>query len=208
MQMILIFCLLFLLSLINALYIDLKPGDMRCIGQELDQLETAVFAMSASSTTKDPLQRVMGKISDPDEEDLFYDKVPITGKIKEFEHLVEQRGVYEMCFELQDGRTPVRVFFHVDYKPVTADGKDLSHVVSKDEVPSLLTDLQSIDMKIREISSEIEHAKRQEAFLNKANETTSSRLEWFSMLSIIVLLGTSVWQILYLRSFFTSKKLL
>lgn len=29
MQMILIFCLLFLLSLINALYIDLKPGDMR-----------------------------------------------------------------------------------------------------------------------------------------------------------------------------------
>ncbi len=41
--------------------------------------------------------------------------------------------------------------------------------MSKDEVPSLLTDLQSIDMKIREISSEIEHAKRQEAFLNKAN---------------------------------------
>ncbi len=63
----------------------------------------------------------------------------------------------------------MRVFFHVDYKPVTADGKDLSHVVSKDEVPSLLTDLQSIDMKIREISSEIEHAKRQEAFLNTAN---------------------------------------
>lgn len=29
MQMIFIFCLLFLLSLTNALYIDLKPGDMR-----------------------------------------------------------------------------------------------------------------------------------------------------------------------------------
>jgi tetrahydromethanopterin S-methyltransferase subunit B len=109
------------------------------------------------------------QITDPDEEDIFYDKIPISGKIKEFQHIIEARGVYEMCFELHDGKTPVRVFFHVDYKPVALDGKDLSRVVSKEDVPSLINDLQAIDRKIKEISTEIEHAKRQEAYLNKAN---------------------------------------
>ena len=39
-------------------------------------------------------------------------------------------------------------------------------------------------------------------------ERTSTRIQWFSILSIAVLLVTSIWQIIYLRRFFTSKKLL
>jgi hypothetical protein len=91
-----------------------------------------------------------------------------------------------MCFELHDGtagfficlflliffligKTPVRIFFHVDYKPVASDGKDMSRVVSKDDVPTLQNDILAIERKIKEISSEIEHAKRQETYLNKAN---------------------------------------
>lgn len=67
------------------------------------------------------------------------------------------------------GKTPVRVFFHVDYKALSEDGKDLSRQVSKDEVPTLQAELQSIERKIKEISLEIDHAKRQEAALNDAN---------------------------------------
>jgi hypothetical protein len=57
----------------------------------------------------------------------------------------------------------------VDYKPVAADGKDMSRVVSKEDVPTLQNDLLAIERKIKEISSEIDHAKRQETYLNKAN---------------------------------------
>jgi hypothetical protein len=39
-------------------------------------------------------------------------------------------------------------------------------------------------------------------------ETTASRIQWFGILSIAVLLITSLWQIVYLRHFFASKKLL
>lgn len=70
------------------------------------------------------------------------------------------------------GKTPVRVFFHVDYKVLSEDGKDLSRQLSKDDVPSLQSELQSIERKIKEISLEIDHAKRQEAFLNEANGKT------------------------------------
>jgi hypothetical protein len=39
-------------------------------------------------------------------------------------------------------------------------------------------------------------------------ESTTWSVQWFSFLSIIILLATSLWQIIYLRTFFASKKLL
>lgn len=44
-------CSIFI-SLVSSLSIHLSPGDMRCIGQELDQLDNAVFALSATSKVK------------------------------------------------------------------------------------------------------------------------------------------------------------
>lgn len=40
------------------------------------------------------------------------------------------------------------------------------------------------------------------------SDLTNSRIQWFSIFSIFVLLAVSTWQIVYLRSFFRSKKLL
>jgi hypothetical protein len=110
---------------------------------------------------------------------------------------------------------------------VNPDGQDTSRQLNKDDVPTLQQDLQFIERQIKEITIEVEHAKRQEAYLNQANgklfscmfhgthsmlifciELTQSRLEWFSYLSMAVLLGTAIWQIWYLRSFFSAKKLL
>ncbi len=95
----------------SGLYMDLYPGDLRCVGEELDQLETAVFAMSASALVKDPQQKITAKIRDPDEEDIFFDKIPINNKIKEFHHKLVQRGLYEMCFELHDGNNLLSMIF-------------------------------------------------------------------------------------------------
>ena len=77
-----------------------------------------------------------------------------------------------------------------------------------DEIPILEKQLILIQDKINEISDEIEHNRKQEATLKEAGETIAERIQWFSVLSIVVLLATSVWQIIYLRNFFSSKKLL
>jgi hypothetical protein len=39
-------------------------------------------------------------------------------------------------------------------------------------------------------------------------EKTQSRIQWFSALSIIILVMTSLWQLIYLRKYFTDKKIL
>lgn len=121
------------------------------------------------------------------------------------------------------GKSPVRVFFHVDYKPLSVDGKDKSRKIMKEDVPTLESELQIIGEKIKDISTEIEHARRQELYLKEAGgnvqystiqyvmyfvDVTASRIQWFSVLSIVILLGTSLWQLIYLRRFFAVKKLL
>jgi hypothetical protein len=74
--------LLALISCVQALYMDIYPGDQRvrkfflikfmflnfslffskCVGQELDRLDVVVFAASASTTTKDPKQKLILRV--------------------------------------------------------------------------------------------------------------------------------------------------
>jgi p24 family protein delta-1 len=61
---------------------------------------------------------------------------------------------------------------------------------------------------IADISSEVEYARRQEIELRTSGELTADRIQWFGILSIFILLTVSVWQVIYLRHFFTTKKLL
>lgn len=62
----------------------------------------------------------------------------------------------------------MRVFFHVDYKPLAVDGTDKSRKIVKDYVPTLESELAVIGEKIKDISTEIEHARRQELYLKEA----------------------------------------
>ncbi len=77
-------------------------------------------------------------------------------------------NVIQLTFNFIEGKTPVRVFFHVDYKPRTVDGLDKSRKVAKDDIPSLESQLQVVGDKIKAISTEIEHARRQEIYLKEA----------------------------------------
>lgn len=65
------------------------------------------------------------------------------------------------------GKTPVRIFFHVEYKPISASG-DVSRQIKKDEVGTLDEQLRVMAEKIREISSEIDHARKQETVMKEA----------------------------------------
>ena len=58
------------------------------------------------------------------------------------------------------------------------------------------------------IVSELDYLEAREAKMRNTNESTNDRVKWFSIVSILTLIGLAGWQILYLRSFFKSKKLI
>jgi hypothetical protein len=65
------------------------------------------------------------------------------------------------------GSTPVRVFFHVDYKPNATE----SRKVGKDDMSGLDKQLELMHTRIQDISREIEHARKQEIAMKEAGGT-------------------------------------
>ena len=77
-----------------------------------------------------------------------------------------------------------RMSFNVDYKN---RGVDPSKKIAKNDIPSLESALKAAEDSLSEIAKEIDFARRQEVLLRIAGEATSSRIEWFGFLSIIIL---------------------
>ena len=174
------------------------------------------------------MNTLLATISDPEGTTLWSEELKVNNKKEYKTTVIEVRGVYELCFEVT-GHSSIRVTFNVDFKNkgniyalllyillllfiiifiATRQYADPSKKVAAEELPQLEVQLKLAEDALNQISNEIDFARRQESLLREAGERTSTRIQWFSILSIAVLLVTSIWQIVYLRRFFTSKKLL
>lgn len=56
-------------------------------------------------------------VTNAEEATVHESKLIIGAKRKEVELKVEDVGMYQLCFELEGGKTPVRVLFHIEYRP-------------------------------------------------------------------------------------------
>ena len=55
---------------------------------------------------------------------------------------------------------------------------------------------------------DFQYMKQREEEMRDTNESTNSRVLYFSIFSMCCLIGLATWQVLYLRKFFKSKKLI
>ena len=122
-----------------------------------------------------------------------------------------QKGVFEgksdLILQNQDN-------FLLDSK----QGKDLeisTLIKSKEKDQRVHISLKPVQEQFYEIENwmlsttqEFNSVRSREQYLQKMSSVMDSRVKWFSIFSIIVLLSVSMWQILYLRAYFQSKKLL
>jgi len=58
------------------------------------------------------------------------------------------------------------------------------------------------------IVNDFQPMKQREEEMRSTNENTNSRVLYFSVFSMLCLVGLATWQVLYLRKFFKSKKLI
>jgi hypothetical protein len=125
----------------------------------------------------------------------------------------------------------IRAFFHVDAKSRAAQAMEQAQKLGKSDLSALEIQLKSAEDLLNEISKEIDFSRRQEMILVEANgkpdtsqtqsldlsltpcftlfiEAMTTRIHRFGYLSIGILAFSSLWQLIYLRRFFISKKLL
>lgn len=76
------------------------------------------------------------------------------------------------------------------------------------KVKPVEAEIISLQSTIAHISKEFESLFQSEFTLRNINESTNNRLSLFFGFSLFSLVGLIVWQILYLKRFFKSKKLI
>lgn len=120
---------------------------------------------------------------------------------------------YETCFvnylDAQFTQQPAyqrSVTFEMDYSSEFDDS--LASTIKDQKIKPIEAELKSLETVMEDIVDEMEYLKQREADMRDTNESTNDRVQWFSVLSILTLVSSGVWQVWYLRKFFESKKIL
>ncbi|CAN3373186.1 hypothetical protein DIURU_001161 [Diutina rugosa] len=89
-----------------------------------------------------------------------------------------------------------------------AAARDWNAVQAMEKLKPNEVELRRSNEMLREISDELSYLKLREERMRNTNESTNSRVKWFSVLIILALIGLGVWQIQYLRTYFKAKHII
>lgn len=193
------------LSAARAVQFDIRRRTDKCLSDEVAQgsmvvvhynvIGSARGKTGVSLAIKDPANRLLKQDQDIDTAD---------DDIHKFSFLADAGGSYSVCF-VNSNDAPVRVL--LDFKH-GVEAKDYTEVAKREHLMPVEKELRKMEDTVDEIHREMLYMREREAAMRNTNESTNSRVLWFSFLSIVVLLGMGVWQVLYLKKFFKSKKLI
>ncbi|UYV80455.1 TMED10 [Cordylochernes scorpioides] len=204
MKSIYIFVLIaFCFSSINALMFHLQPGSRRCLKEEVQKnvLVTGEYSLSEAVN-----QRVDLIVQDTKGHTLVSREN--IGQSK-FAFNTDDYDIFEICFISKvppmHGGIPREVTLEVKHGP---DATNYASVAEVGKLKPLEVELQKLEHLSNGIVNDFAHMKRREEEMRDTNESTNSRVLYFSIFSMVCLLLLATWQVLYLRQFFKSKKLI
>lgn len=212
---------LFTLSLLFtqsvAVKFVIKSLETKCVGEDVQANELLVghFAVEPKSATD-----VQMKVYSPTAETIQSRVGSDSGK---FAVTTTVSGDHQVCFT-NTGSMDRVVGFTLE---VGASAKNYDDIAKKENLKPLELELKRIEDMVIQIEESLIYLKEREETMRNTNgmssywldsfrnlvsvfflESTNSRVMFFSIFSILVLVGLGIWQIIYLRDFFVSKKMI
>lgn len=89
-----------------------------------------------------------------------------------------------------------------------AAARDWNAVQAAEKLKPAEVELKKVEEMTKEIAAQLQYLKVREATMRDTNESTNSRVKYFSILVIMSLVGFGTWQILYLRHYFKVKHII
>jgi hypothetical protein len=85
---------------------------------------------------------------------------------------------------------------------------DYAQVARKQHLKPVEINLRIMEDAVKQIHMEYHYFKAREAEMRTTNESNNSRAMWITILNMGIFLGFASWQVLHLKKFFISKKLI
>ncbi|XP_064623448.1 transmembrane emp24 domain-containing protein 10-like [Lineus longissimus] len=203
-QYLLLVCSICFIS-IDALRFSLSPGanNKKCLREEIhkDVLVTGEFEF-----TEAPGQKGSIHVKDSKGHILYQKEDATKGK---FAFTTEEYDMFEVCFVSVmsgGGQGSDREVFLMMKHGVEA--KNYESIAKAEKLKPMEVELRRLEDLSESIVNDFAYMRSREEEMRDTNESTHSRVLYFSIFSMCCLLGLATWQVLYLRRFFKAKKLI
>ena len=197
------YILLILVGYSQAMYFELPVNAEKCLREEIHEkvLVTGEYEVTPHQEVKVGL-----KVTESNDHILYQNADAKQGK---FAFTTDQYDVFQICFKSESsvkGRLPPH---QVELKVKRGiEAKNYEEVAKAEKLKPLEVELRRLEDLSTEIVNAFSYMKKREEQMRDTNESTNSRVLYFSIFSMLCLIGLATWQVLYLRKFFKSKKLI
>uniref|UniRef100_A0A2P2HX57 Transmembrane emp24 domain-containing protein bai n=1 Tax=Hirondellea gigas TaxID=1518452 RepID=A0A2P2HX57_9CRUS len=201
----LLWCTLLLLgvSLCHGIMFPLQPGQQKCLREEIhkDVLVSGEYEVQESAG-----QKVDLKVTDSKGHILYSKDDAVAGK---FVFNTEDYDVYEICFlsRIPQGQRGLMQEVTLNTKH-GVEAKSYEALGEAAKLKPLEIELKRLEDLSESIVKDFAYMRHREEEMRDTNESTNSRVLYFSLFSLCCLIGLATWQVLYLRKFFKAKKLI
>lgn len=185
---------------VDCLMFHLPTNSRKCLKEEIhkDVLVTGTYDISESSSQ----QKIDLKITDS-KGHMLYNKEDCTkGK---FAFTTEDYDMFEVCFESRGQGEEREIYLDMKHG---VEAKNYEDIAKAEKLKPLEVQLKKLEDLSESIVNDFAYMRAREEEMRDTNESTHSRVLYFSIFSMVCLLGLATWQILYLRRYFKSKKLI
>ncbi|XKL62413.1 hypothetical protein PGB90_002246 [Kerria lacca] len=195
--------LITLLWYAECIMFHLPSNNRKCLREELKQnaLISGEYEVSEA-----PNQRVDYVVTDSNGH-IFSQKENISkGK---FSFISETFDMFEICFisKVATNVRPIIQEVTLDVK-TGVEAKSYEGIGEAAKLKPMELELKRLEDLTDSIVQDFADMKKREEELRNTNESTNNRVFYLSIFSIFILLALPAWQMLYLRQYFKSKKLI
>jgi len=182
----------------------LEANARKCLAEEI---RNGVLVTGEYTVSEVAGQQVNLMVTDTNGHHLLNrEKLEAEGK---FAFTTDKDDIFEICFisrvpsNMRGGRH--EVFLLMKHG---VEAKNYENLGDAAKLKPLEVELKRLEDLSESIVQDFAFMRRREEEMRDTNENTNSRVLYFSIFSMCCLLGLATWQVLYLRKYFKSKKLI
>ncbi|XP_026760652.1 transmembrane emp24 domain-containing protein bai isoform X2 [Galleria mellonella] len=202
-----VYYLLFVLSVFwhgtEGIMWSLAPNTQKCLKEEL---HANVLVAGEYEVTEATGQRIDYIIRDSKGHILSQKDSISKGK---FTFVTETYDTFEVCFisKVPPERRGISQDVTLDIK-VGIEAKNYEGIGEAAKLKPMELELKRLEDLSEAIVQDFTLMRKREEEMRDTNESTNNRVLFFSIFSMVCLLGLATWQVLYLRRYFKAKKLI
>lgn len=187
----------------TAIVFKLPANSEKCLKEEIhkDILVKGEYEVSQQNGVKVDLL-----VTDSNGHILYQKEEAADGR---FAFTTDDYDMFQICFKSKTeirGRVPEQNVKLIVKRGVEA--KNYEDIAKTEKLKPLEVELRRLEDLSESIVNAFAYMKKREEEMRDTNESTNSRVLYFSIFSMLCLVGLATWQVLYLRKFFKSKKLI